>query len=62
MPSNQMLEHTHLIKTFDKISLGYLLFTRLSATFEINFFKERRLRMSTALNSVKTFRHQNGDI
>ena len=34
----------------------------MSAAFEIIFFKERRLRMSAALNSVIIFRRQNGDI
>jgi hypothetical protein len=34
----------------------------MSAAFEIIFFKERRLRMSAALNSVIIFRCQNGDI
>jgi hypothetical protein len=29
---------------------------RMSGAFEINFFKERRPRMSAPLNSVKTFR------
>jgi hypothetical protein len=35
---------------------------RMSAAFEIIFFKECRLRMSAALNSVIIFRRQNGDI
>jgi hypothetical protein len=35
---------------------------RMGAAFEIIFFKERRLRMSAALNSVIIFRRQNGDI
>jgi hypothetical protein len=31
----------------------------MSATFEIYFFKERRPRMTAALNSVKHFHRQN---